>query len=308
MATEMDYAEIRAQVDRGELRKSDIWSAVNSAARKGDAEATFTLGHRYYRLRGKDYDKTRWWLAKAAEMGHPMAHQLLAEIDGESLKKRGRLVSAAETGDLSAQVNLGHILGDNWDGLGHDFDQSRHWFQQAALQGSQTAQYHLGLMFLRGEGGPADVDKGVHWLEMAAFGETYSGAEVLADLYEVGSHGLPRDLERAGYWRARLREAEQLRYFKYFWNDDPGDELAGWGTSWWYIEVDAKGEVMRVLQRYASGQVLRYDDQLSEDEFGGLPECNVNLEEIKGTEISQDEFLAAWDELPSFNRPWRDVS
>lgn len=46
----------------------------------------------------------------------------------------------------------------------------------------------------------------------------------------------------------------------------------------------------------------------NEDEFGGLPECNINLEEIHETEISRDEFLAAWDELPSFNRPWRGAS
>jgi hypothetical protein len=308
VVTEIDFGEIRAQVDRGELRKSDVWSAVNSASRKGDAEATFTLGYRYYRLRGKDHEKTRWWLAKAAEMGHSEAAEMLAEIDRESLEKRESLISAAKAGDLSAQVNLAHILGDNWDGLGLDLDQSRYWFLQASLQGSQSAQYHLGLMFLRGEGGPADVDKGVHWLEKAAFGITYSGAEVLADLYEVGSHGLPRDLERANYWRARLRQADQLRYFKYFCDVDLGEELAGWGTSWWYVEADGHGNVSRVLQSYAAGQVLRYDEQVSDDADGGLPEGCVDLEEIQELEISRDEFFEAWNELPSFNRPWGDVS
>ncbi len=207
---QVDYAEIRGRVDRGELRKSEIWSAVHSAACKGDAEAAFTLGYRYYHLRGKGFAKTRCWLAKAAEMGHAAAIEMLAEIDGESQQKRELLISAAKAGDLSAQVNLGHILGANWDGLGLDLEQSRHWFLQASLQGSQSAKYHLGLMFLRGEGGPADVDQGVHWLEKAAFGKPYCGAQVLADLYEVGSHGLPRDPERAGYWRARLASRSEF--------------------------------------------------------------------------------------------------
>ena len=308
MAAELNYAEIRRQVERGELRKSEIWSSVNAAARKGDIEATFTLAHRYYSLHGKDYEKTRWWLVKASELGHPVAQQLLAEIDAESLNKRKELVVAAEAGDLSAQVTLGHILGDNWDGLGLDLEQSRRWFLQASLQGSQSAQYHLGLMFLRGEGGSSDVDQGVHWLEKAAFGRIYSGAEVLADLYEVGSHGLPRDPERASYWRAQLREAESLRYFKYFWDDDPGEEMAGWGTSWWYLEAGADGNVSRVLQSYAAGQVLRYDEELPEDAYGGLPEGNVDLDDTEPTEISSEEFFEAWNLLPSFNRPWGDVS
>lgn len=241
-------------------------------------------------------------------MGHSGATRILAEIDGESLKKRESLISAARAGDLSAQVNLGHILGDNWDGLGLDLEQSRYWFLQASLQGSQSAQYHLGLMFLRGEGGARDVDQGVHWLEKAAFGRVYSGAEVLADLYEVGSHGLPRDPERAEHWRARILEFESLRYYKSFKEGNSGDELAGWGNSWWYFEADAFGKVSRLLQSYASGQVLRYDEQLPWDEYGGMIEDNVDLDEIPNTEISQDEFLAAWNELPSFNRPWSDPS
>jgi len=307
VAVDLNYAEIRHQVERGELRKSEIWSAVDASARKGDAEAAFTLAHRYRHLRGKDYEKTRWWLVKASELGHSAAQQLLAETDGESLNKRKELSTAAEAGDLNAQVALGHIFGANWDGLGIDLNRSRHWFLQASLQGSQSAQYHLGLMFLRGEGGPADVDKGVHWLERAAFGEVYSGAEVLADLYEIGSHGLAQDPERAKYWRARLRNAESLRYFKYFWEDDPGGDLAGWGTSLWYTEVDAGGEILRVLQSYAAGQVLRYDDSWPQDEFGGMPEGIVDQDEIRELEISGEEFFAAWDELPSFNRPWGEA-
>lgn len=247
-------------------------------------------------------------MAKAAEMGHAAAAQVLAEIDQESRKKRESLISAAKAGDLSAQVNLGHLLGADRDGLGLDLEQSRHWFLQASLQGSQSAQYHLGLMFLRGEGGPTDLDKGVHWLEKASFGDFYSGAEVLADLYEVGFHGLPRDLERSNYWRARLRNANSLRYFKYCWEDDPGGNLAGWGTSWWYTEVDAGGVILRVLQSYAAGQVLRYDHSWPQDEFGGMPEGVVDQDEIQDLEISGEEFFAAWDKLSSFNRPWGEAS
>lgn len=63
-------------------------------------------------------------------------------------------------------------------------------------------------MCLRGEGGAVDPDMGVYWLEKGAWGETYRGAEVLAGIYETGSWGVPRDPERANYWRSQLRESE----------------------------------------------------------------------------------------------------
>ena len=133
-------------------------------------------------------------------MGHPLGIQYLAEIDEESQEKRRELMRSAEAGDVKAQVHLGHIFGANWDGLGLDLERSRYWFQCASLQGNQSAQY----MFLEGEGGPAEPVQGVYWLEKAAFGEVYQGAAVLADLYEVGALGLPRDLERAQHWRSQL--------------------------------------------------------------------------------------------------------
>ncbi len=204
MDQEINYSEIRACVDRGELRKSEVWSAVDSAARKGDIDATFTLAYRYYRLRGNHYEKTRFWLDKAAQMGHPLAIEYLAKIDEKSREKRRQLSLDAEAGDIDAQVELGHILGANRDGLGFDLELSRHWFHHAALQGSPSAQYHLGLMLVRGEGGPADPEQGVYWLGKHG----REGAEVLADLYELGSHGLPQDSERAEYWRSQLHRSQ----------------------------------------------------------------------------------------------------
>ena len=80
------------------------------------------------------------------------------------------------------------------------------WYSAAAEQGHVEAQYNLGFMLLLGEGAAPNASAALAWLERAGEGGSNDAARLLADLY-AGSgqeRGVPRDVERAAYWRARV--------------------------------------------------------------------------------------------------------
>ncbi|TMR98363.1 hypothetical protein EJK15_13545 [Nonomuraea basaltis] len=93
-----------------------------------------------------------------------------------------------------------------------------------------------------------------------------------------------------------------VRFFRRPWDDDRGDEFASWGTSVFYLAVDASGEVRRQVEVYASGVVLDYDEQHDEDRYGGLTYAELDLEEFAPFEITEREFLEDLAELVPVNR------
>ena len=85
-----------------------------------------------------------------------------------------------------------------------------------------------------------------------------------------------------------------MRYFRRFWDETRGDEFDSWGTSWWFFEIDEDGYVIRVLQHYGGGQILRYSEEHLSDEYGSLPDRFPDLDDLVDYEISRDEFEADW--------------
>lgn len=199
----LDYAELRRSVDRGELRKGEIWTQVERAARLGDAEASFTLGYRYLVGGGPEHRKVRSWLVQATERGHAQALECLAEVDRIRWAKRQELLEAARVGDPEAQLSYASLVSANWDELGADLEAGRFWYGKAAEQGSQVAQYEVGLMLLNGEGGPVNVEEGCLWLNRSAQSGFEDAARFLAQFYEDGLAGIAPDPERAAFWRER---------------------------------------------------------------------------------------------------------
>lgn len=85
-----------------------------------------------------------------------------------------------------------------------------------------------------------------------------------------------------------------MKYFKRHWDETSGDNLTnGWGTSWYYFEADEDGYVLRQLQQFENGQVLKYDDDYVEDEFGGLTDQPLN-DEMTSFQIDKKEFEDMW--------------
>lgn len=72
-----------------------------------------------------------------------------------------------------------------------------------------------------------------------------------------------------------------MHYFLRPWNENRGDEYADWGVSLWYFEVDDSGTVLRPVEAYEGGQVLKYDASKPNDEYGGLSQKPIDLGEFQ---------------------------
>jgi hypothetical protein len=88
------------------------------------------------------------------------------------------------------------------------------------------------------------------------------------------------------------------RFFRKEWTETTGETLTeSWGTCIFYFETDDERFVVRQIQVYESGHVLKYDFEYVDDEFGGLADQQLQLEEFSGNEISEKKFTSAWQSL-----------
>ena len=94
-----------------------------------------------------------------------------------------------------------------------------------------------------------------------------------------------------------------LRYFERSWDESRGDEYDSWGRSTWYLEVGDDGYPARQLERYESGVVLKYDGDHPDDEFGGLGDQSLDLDEFADHEIDRLTFENVWASSDAKNRP-----
>jgi len=85
-----------------------------------------------------------------------------------------------------------------------------------------------------------------------------------------------------------------MKYFKRNWNETRGDQYDSWGKSVWLFETDNNGEVLRQIEIYDNGKVLKYDNQNIEDEFGMLADQNLDLTEFNEFTIKKEEFENKW--------------
>src|SRR5262245_42094996 len=93
-----------------------------------------------------------------------------------------------------------------------------------------------------------------------------------------------------------------MRYAKFRWDEDRGDQYSAWGGSWWYFETGADGYVRRQIEVYDSGVQVRYGPDHQDDEYGGLSEVHHSeLDRPADQELSAAEFESLWKK-----GPWRN--
>jgi hypothetical protein len=85
-----------------------------------------------------------------------------------------------------------------------------------------------------------------------------------------------------------------MKYYKRNWGESRGDEFDFWGTSLWYFECGEDGYVLRQMEVYSNGNVLKYHKNYLEDKYGCLSETPLDAEEFAGFEITKDEFERVW--------------
>ena len=97
--------------------------------------------------------------------------------------------------------------------------------------------------------------------------------------------------------------SSSLRYFRREWREPRGDAFDAWGTSVLWFECEPDGSVVRQIEHYADGHVLKYDRTHLDDRYGGLADQAMDLEEFARFEITRAEFEAGWKGLEAHNRP-----
>ena len=86
------------------------------------------------------------------------------------------------------------------------------------------------------------------------------------------------------------------RYFKKSWEETTGEELTdSWGNSTCFFETDKNLNVVKQIQLFRNGKILKYDGQNLEDEFGSLADQPLEVIEFINNEITEAEFLEIWN-------------
>lgn len=113
---------------------------------------------------------------------------------------------AARSGSAAAQYHLG-LLYARGDGVSQDFARAARWFELAAEQDHAHSQFILGHMFARGEGVARDVIEAHVWFSTATANGWWKAREARERLVEAGMS--PQQVAAAGKrYRERISRRE----------------------------------------------------------------------------------------------------
>jgi TPR repeat protein len=164
---------------KSRMVEQDI-AVLQAKAEKGDAEAQFEVGNRYYSGEGVPQDDVEAvkWYRKAADQGY-----------------------------AAAQFNLGnsHRTGE---GVPQDDVEAVKWYRKAADQGDSAAQFNLGICYRDGRGVPQDYVEAHAWLNLSAASGDASAAK---HRHLVARKLTPQGREQAQARSRKLYEEIQAR-------------------------------------------------------------------------------------------------
>ena len=218
MTTPLEQAKDAIETGRYQEAEALLKPLTNS----GDAEADYLYGSLLFCEPDLvDIDAAMDAFERAADLDHPaacyqLATTLIDDADGVitgPVVDRDLLVHAAELGHVDAQRTVGVLHVDGEEGFPQDLTITRHWYERAAEQGDPQSQFDVAWMMLEGEGGPADLDAGLEWLEACAKQDrvvSERAADFLAMIYEEGRFDVEPDPEAAQRWRDRQAELVEL--------------------------------------------------------------------------------------------------
>ena len=92
-----------------------------------------------------------------------------------------------------------------------------------------------------------------------------------------------------------------MRYFKRLWDETRGDQFDHWGTATYYFEVGSDGYPKRQIEIYENENVLSYDSNHIEDQYGGLADQPLDLVEFEAFEIDEAEFAQLLNTVTPMN-------
>lgn len=85
-----------------------------------------------------------------------------------------------------------------------------------------------------------------------------------------------------------------MNHYRRPWHEGRGDAYDNWGAATYFFETDDDGAVLRQIETYANGNVLRYSDDHRVDEYGQLAEHPLDLVDFEPFRVAETDFTAAW--------------
>ncbi len=167
--------------------------------------------------------QAREFLARAAEAGdiraaHEYGLFLMSEGDpGAAPAALDWLRLAAESGRTEAMIDYAEALGD-WVHGPQDLAGARDWYARAGNAGDGLAAVIAGTMFIEGEGGEVESERGVRLIRLGAELGEPAAMGSLALLLFNGAPGLAADPVRAAGWArqgAELGDGESQFLYAY---------------------------------------------------------------------------------------------
>ena len=179
---------------------------------RGRRDATTAAANTHYQqaiahFHARNFTAAAAAFTVAAEHGHAESQYLLSTMfdagqgvpqdDGQAAHWERK---AAEQGHAYAQANLSfrYYAAD-------EFPEAFAWCQRAAHNHLAWAEYHLGLMYRKGEGVAQSHTQAAHWYRLAAAQDFPEAQQKLAELYYVGQ-GVPLNYAQAAAWYRRAAD------------------------------------------------------------------------------------------------------
>lgn len=167
---------------------------LESAARDGDVGAAWELGRMY-----ADGD--------GVKQNHPLAFDYFGGIADSHAEEPTGTAQARFVANAFVRLGLYYLAGIPNSNIKADAARGRDMFSYAASYfGDPEAQYHLGRMYLDGQGVGKDTKQGIRWLWLAAEKSQYQAQAVLGALLFQGQ-SVPRDGARGLMWLMLARDA-----------------------------------------------------------------------------------------------------
>jgi hypothetical protein len=85
-----------------------------------------------------------------------------------------------------------------------------------------------------------------------------------------------------------------MRYYRRHWEQSRSDEFNDWGTADYFFEADEDGAVLRQVEVYANGMILRYDRSHRGDRYGQLTDQPLDPTVLGAYTSDKAAFDAVW--------------
>lgn len=159
------------QYQAGSYQPPWVISDLSHKGEKGDLEAAFKLWNHY--LANKNWEKSLYWLRKAAALGDIESqrelYNLLKFSNDNKLKSEAlfNLEKAANNGSISAMSQLAEL---KWEGkeTKKDLQEAKKWFRHAAILSDPFAMVSLSDLLVEYYTDRKSIQEAYAWLKIAS--------------------------------------------------------------------------------------------------------------------------------------------